>query len=77
LGARKRSVGDVIWGDTLPDEMPWMFSENVEGCNRSDFRKPSGRCLLIFPVMAGDDLDENFSIHCRVLSGVGLTKEHA
>ena len=51
------SVGDVIWGDTLPHEMPWMFQRMWRDATVQISVNPQA-LFAYFPVMAGDDLDE-------------------
>jgi hypothetical protein len=48
-------LGDAIWSDTLPVELPWMFQRmwrdqtvQIAANQRADF--------AYFPIMAGDDL---------------------
>jgi hypothetical protein len=50
-------TGNAIWGDTLPDEMPWIFNrmrrqETLEIAPHYEAK------FAYFPVMAGDDLEE-------------------
>jgi len=55
------SLGDAIWGDTLPAEIPWLFERmqrdqtvQIAANNQADF--------TYFPVMAGDDFDQIASL---------------
>jgi len=54
-------LGDAIWGDTLPVELPWMFQRmwrdqtvQIAANNQADF--------AYLPIMAGDDLDSLASL---------------
>jgi hypothetical protein len=54
-------LGDTIWGDTLPVELPWMFQRiwrdqtvQIAANEQADF--------AYFPIMAGDDLDHLASL---------------
>jgi hypothetical protein len=55
------SLGDGIWSDTLPAEIPWLFERmrreqtvQIAANNQADF--------AYFPVMAGDDFDQIVSL---------------
>ena len=50
-------IGDLIWGDTLPVEMPWMFGRMWKNTTVQISATPQAD-FAYFPVMAGDDLDE-------------------
>ena len=50
-------IGDLIWGDTLPVEMPWMFARMWRNTTVQISANPQAD-FAYFPVMAGDDLDE-------------------
>jgi hypothetical protein len=50
-------IGDAIWGDTLPAEMPWMFQRMWRDVTVRMAANPQAE-FAYFPIMAGDDLDE-------------------
>ena len=50
-------IGDLIWGDTLPVEMPWMFGRMWRNTTVQISANPQAD-FAYFPVMAGDDLGE-------------------
>jgi len=50
-------IGDAIWGDTLPVEMPWMFQRMWRDETVQIAANPQAE-FAYFPIMAGDDLDE-------------------
>jgi hypothetical protein len=50
-------IGDVIWGDTLPIEMPWMFQRMWRDTRVQIAANPQAE-FAYFPMMAGDDLDD-------------------
>jgi hypothetical protein len=51
------AIGDVIWGDTLPGEMPWMFARMWRDVTVQISANPQAD-FAYFPIMAGDDLDD-------------------
>jgi hypothetical protein len=50
-------LGESIWGDTLPVEMPWMF-RRLQRTITLQIAPHYDVEFAYFPVMAGDDLDE-------------------
>jgi hypothetical protein len=49
-------VGDAIWGDILPNEIPWMFERMRRDITVQIAANPQAE-FAYFPIMAGDSLD--------------------
>ena len=55
------SLGDGIWGDTLPAEIPWLF-ERMQRDRTVQIAANKQADFAYFPVMAGDDLGQIASL---------------
>jgi hypothetical protein len=58
-------TGELIWGDILPVEMPWLFGRMRRNITVQISANPQAD-FAYFPVMAGDDLSEivNLLVGC-------------
>jgi hypothetical protein len=54
-------LGEAIWGDALPNEMPWMF-QRMWRDSTVQISANSQAEFTYFPIMAGDDLDDIASL---------------
>jgi hypothetical protein len=55
------SLGDDIWGDTLPVEVPWLF-ERMRRDQTVQIAANKQADFAYFPVMAGDNLHQISSL---------------
>ena len=61
-------IGDAIWGDILPVEMPWMFQRIWRDMLLVQIAPNPQADFAYFPIMAGDDLNEiaSFIVGCAL-----------